>query len=71
MQFFMHNGRWVNREQMKKIAEKEALKRTIFCDICGTKSAITHKKGCPLRKDKRENPENDNSTLIINNGTSK
>ena len=49
MQFFLHNGRWLNLEQIKKVRAKEDYERQIFCPYCSSK-ATKHMKDCPTRQ---------------------
>ena len=49
MQFFYHLGQWLRPEQIKKIREKEAYDRQIFCPYC-TSKATKHMKDCPTRQ---------------------
>jgi hypothetical protein len=50
MQFFLHNGQWINMEQMKKVREKLNREKEIFCKFCISK-AIRHTKDCPTRQE--------------------
>jgi hypothetical protein len=48
MQFFQHNGQWLNLEMMKKVKAKLDREKEIFCPFCVSK-AIRHTKDCPTR----------------------
>jgi hypothetical protein len=48
MQFFLHNGQWLNTEQIKKVREKERKEKEAFCMWCISKS-MRHMKNCPTR----------------------
>ena len=50
MQFFYHEGQWLNLEQITKIREKLNKEKEIFCKFCISK-AVRHTKDCPTRKE--------------------